>query len=129
MAKVPVLGGLTLFAAIASLGLPGLAGFWGEMLAMLGAYHPAASLTRPLFVVLMAVAGLGTVLTAVYFLVMLRRVDFGLVTARWRDEPLRDAIAADIVAWSPLVVIAVAVGFWPRLVLGITDGAVKALLR
>ena len=129
LAKAPVLGGLTLFAAIASLGLPGLAGFWGEMLAMLGAYHPAGALSRPLFVVLMAVAGVGTVLTAVYFLSMLRKVDFGVVAARWRDEPLRDAVAADLTAWVPLVVLAVAIGFWPRLVLGVSDAAVRALLR
>ncbi len=44
LAAVPVLGGLVVFAAVASLGLPGLAGFWGEMLAMLGAYRPDAAL-------------------------------------------------------------------------------------
>src|SRR5207237_1048241 len=36
LAKLPALGGLLLFASIASLGLPGLAGFWGALLAMLG---------------------------------------------------------------------------------------------
>ena len=34
--RAPRLGGLLAFAAVASLGLPGLAGFWGEMLALLG---------------------------------------------------------------------------------------------
>jgi NADH-quinone oxidoreductase subunit M len=129
LAKVPVLGGLTLFAAIASLGLPGLAGFWGEMLAMLGAYSPASALSRPLFVALMAVAGVGTVLTAVYFLAMLRRVGFGVVPAQWRDVPLRDAVAADLAAWVPLTVLALAIGLWPRLVLGAGDAAVHGLLR
>jgi NADH-quinone oxidoreductase subunit M len=129
LAKLPALGGLTLFAAIASLGLPGLAGFWGEMLAMLGAYHPAAGLSRPLFLVFMAIAGVGTVLTATYFLALLRRVDFGIVPGRWRDTPLGDVVASELVAWAPLVVLAVAVGVWPRLVLGITDAAVRGLLR
>jgi NADH-quinone oxidoreductase subunit M len=129
LAKVPVLGGLTLFAAIASLGLPGLAGFWGEMLAMLGAWSPAAALSRPLFIVLMAVAGAGTILTAVYFLAMLRRVDFGVVTARWREAPIPDAVAADLVAWVPLTVLALSIGVWPRLVLGVSDAAVRGLLR
>jgi NADH-quinone oxidoreductase subunit M len=129
LAKAPVLGGLTLFAAVASLGLPGLAGFWGEMLAMLGSYSPAGPLSRPLFVTLMALAGVGTVLTAVYFLAMLRRVDFGVVSARWRDEPMRDAMALDLAAWAPLVVLALTIGLWPRLVLGVSDAAVKALLR
>lgn len=128
LAKLPALGGLTLFAAIASLGLPGLAGFWGEMLAMLGSWHPAATLSRPLFVVLMAVAGLGTVLTAVYFLELLRRVDFGVVPDRWREAPLVDAVAADLVAWVPLTVLAVAIGFWPKLVLGVSESAVRGLL-
>jgi NADH-quinone oxidoreductase subunit M len=95
---------------------------------MLGAYQPAAALTRPLFLVLMVVAGLGTVLTTLYFLAMLRRVDFGIVTDRWRDAPLRDAVATDLVAWVPLVVLAVAIGLWPKLVLGISEAAVNGLL-
>jgi NADH-quinone oxidoreductase subunit M len=81
-----------------------------------------------LFVTLMAVAGLGTVLTAAYFLAMLRRVGFGVVSERWRDQSLRDAVAVDLVAWAPLVVLAVAIGVWPRLVLGISDAAVRGLL-
>jgi NADH-quinone oxidoreductase subunit M len=128
LAKLPALGGLTLFASIASLGLPGLAGFWGEMLAMLGAWQPAAALSRPLFLTLMAVAGVGTVLTALYFLEMLRRVDFGVVTERWRREPLRDVVAVDLAAWVPLVVLAVAIGVWPRIVLGVGEAAVRGLV-
>ena len=128
LAKVPSLGGLLLVASIASLGLPGLAGFWGEMLAMLGAWSPAAALSRPLFLVLMAVAGLGTVLTALYFVAMLRRVDFGIVPDRWRDGVLMGACPAELVAWVPLVTLAFAVGLWPRLVLGVTDAAVHGLI-
>jgi NADH-quinone oxidoreductase subunit M len=129
IAKLPVIGGLVMFAAVASLGLPGLAGFWGEMLSMLGAFQPGAGLQRPVFLVLMAAAGIGTVLTVLYFLVMLRQVDFGVVTNRWREEPLRDAVATDLVAWVPLVVLSLAIGLWPRLVLGISDAAVKGLVR
>ncbi|NJP29857.1 NADH-quinone oxidoreductase subunit M [Microbispora sp. SCL1-1] len=75
--RLPYVGSLLTFACVASLGLPGLAGFWGEMLALLGAFRPAAGLSRPLFLVFMAVGGLGTVLTAAYFLVMLSRVTHG----------------------------------------------------
>ncbi|HEU5034861.1 MAG TPA: NADH-quinone oxidoreductase subunit M [Mycobacteriales bacterium] len=128
LAKTPALGGLTLFAAIASLGLPGLAGFWGEMLAMLGAWSPAPSQSRPLFLVLMALAGLGTVLTAAYFLTMLRRVDFGVVTHPWRNVHVGDVVVADLVAWVPLVVLAVGIGLWPELVLGVSESAVRGLL-
>ncbi|HEX4654230.1 MAG TPA: NADH-quinone oxidoreductase subunit M [Mycobacteriales bacterium] len=129
LAKLPAVGGLLLAASIASLGLPGLAGFWGEMLAMLGAWSPAAALSRPLFLVLMAVAGVGTVLTALYFVAMLRRVDFGVVPDRWRDGAVADAMPAELAAWVPLIALALAVGLWPRLVLGVTDAAVHGLLQ
>ncbi len=128
LAKTPALGGLTVFAAVASLGLPGLAGFWGEMLAMLGAWSPAATLARPLFLTAMVVAGLGTVVTVGYFVAMLRRVDFGLVVARWREAAVPDTTAADLAAWVPLVVLTVAVGLWPRLVLGMSETAVRGVL-
>lgn len=129
LAKLPALGGLLLVASIASLGLPGLAGFWGEMLALLGAYSPASGLSRPLFVTLTGLAAAGTVLTAVYFLAMLRRVDFGVVTDRWRGERIADAAAVDLVAWTPLVVLAVGIGVWPGLVLRVSESAVLGLLK
>ncbi|MGY0059485.1 complex I subunit 4 family protein [Streptomyces sp. LZ34] len=75
--RAPRLGGLVAFAAVASLGLPGLAGFWGEMLAMFGAFDPADGLSRPAFLTFMALAGLGTLLTAAYLLVVVRRVCMG----------------------------------------------------
>jgi NADH-quinone oxidoreductase subunit M len=75
--RAPRLGGLLAFAAVASLGLPGLAGFWGEMLAMFGAFDPAADLSRPAFVTFTAVAAFGTLLTAAYMLAVIRRVCMG----------------------------------------------------
>ena len=54
---------LLAFAAVACLGLPGLAGFWGEMLALLGAYSPAIPSCRGDYLVFMALAGVGAVLT------------------------------------------------------------------
>ncbi len=128
LAKAPYLGGLLTAVAVASLGLPGLAGFWGEMLAMLGAFRPAPGLPRELFLVLMVAAGIGTVLTTAYFLVLLRRVNQGVVPARWRDVRFPDLATVELVAWTPLLALILAVGLWPRLVLGITDAPVRALL-
>jgi NADH-quinone oxidoreductase subunit M len=128
LAKLPATGGLLLAASIASLGLPGLAGFWGEMLALVGSWSPGQGLSRPLFVVLMALAAAGTVLTAIYFLALLRRLVFGVVAGSWRAPRLADADGVDLVAWTPLVVAALAVGVWPALVLGVTDSAVRGLL-
>src|SRR5216110_3040612 len=56
--KAPHLGGAFALTAIASLGLPGLAGFWGEVLALLAAYNPAAGLSVGLFRTLMVFGGI-----------------------------------------------------------------------
>ena len=77
----------------------------------------------------MALAGVGTILTTVYFLAMLRRVDFGLTSERWRDVAVRDVALADVVAWTPLIVLAVAIGLWPRIVLDVGQAAVTGVLR
>jgi NADH-quinone oxidoreductase subunit M len=128
LAKAPHLGSLLVFASVASLGLPGLAGFWGEMLAMLSAYRPAPGLDRGVFLVFMTVAGMGAVLTASYFLVMIRRVAHGVAPPRWREVALVDATGRELLAWAPLVLFAFVAGLWPRVLLGVTDPAVRALL-
>jgi len=128
LAGAPHLGSLLVLASVASLGLPGLAGFWGEMLAMLSAYQPAAHLDREPFLVFMTVAGLGAVLTAGYFLVMIRRVAHGVVPDRWRGVVVADASWRELVAWAPLVLLMFVAGLWPRVLLGVTDPAVRLLL-
>nr|WP_264085080.1 NADH-quinone oxidoreductase subunit M [Kibdelosporangium phytohabitans] len=120
----PRLSVLLVIAAVASFGLPGLAGFWGEMLAMLAAYDPAPGLNRPLYLVYMVAAGIGAVLTAAYFLVMLRRVAQGTFAAWRKDQGVLDVTRAEYVAWSPLVVLVFVVGIWPGLVLAPTVEAV-----
>ncbi|MEV6024510.1 NADH-quinone oxidoreductase subunit M [Streptomyces sp. NPDC052036] len=124
--KAPRLGGLLAFAAVASLGLPGLAGFWGEMLAMFGAFKPAADLSRPAFLTFMAIAAFGTLLTAAYMLIVVRRVCMGAVP---QETPnLADVRTYEFAAWTPLVVLTVVAGLWPRALLGLTDPAVQQLL-
>ncbi|HEU4675934.1 MAG TPA: NADH-quinone oxidoreductase subunit M [Motilibacteraceae bacterium] len=140
-ARAPRLGGVLAFAAVARLGLPGLAGFWGEMLAMLGAFRPAGALDRPLYLTLMALAGVGTVLTAAYLLGMVRTVDQGTSDPRWdvvdgTDDvdghdghlPVLDAARDEVAVWAPLVLAALVLGLWPGFLLRITDPAVHALL-
>ncbi|MEU6442306.1 NADH-quinone oxidoreductase subunit M [Streptomyces sp. NPDC047046] len=75
--RAPRYAVLLAFAAVASLGLPGLAGFWGEMLTMYGAFDPASGLHRATYLTCMAVAGLGTLLTAAYLLLVVRRLCMG----------------------------------------------------
>jgi NADH-quinone oxidoreductase subunit M len=124
--KAPRLGGLLAFAAVASLGLPGLAGFWGEMLALFGAFEPAAGLSRPVYLTFMAIAAFGTLLTAAYMLIVVRRVCMG--GASQETPKLADVRNYEFAAWAPLVALTVVAGLWPRALLGLTDPAVQKLL-
>lgn len=85
--RAPRFAVLLAFAAVASLGLPGLAGFWGEMLTMFGAFDPAAGLSRPAFLTYMAVAGFGTLLTAAYLLMVVRRICMGPLPLQSEPAP------------------------------------------
>jgi NADH-quinone oxidoreductase subunit M len=125
MAKaMPRLAGIFTLACIASLGLPGLAGFWGEILALLAAWNPAPGLDVGLFRTLSVVGLIGTLLTAGYFLWLLQRVNLGRLPDRWSGRPLGDVAAVEYSAWIPLILLIVALGFLPRMVLGVTNPAV-----
>ncbi|MFF2570220.1 NuoM family protein [Streptomyces sp. NPDC058084] len=125
--RAPRLGGLLAFAAVASLGLPGLAGFWGEMLALFGAFEPAAGLSRPAFLTFMAIGAFGTLLTAGYLLVVVRRVCMGGPRPAG-EAGLADVQGYELAAWTPLVALTVLAGLWPAVLLGLTDPAVQQLL-
>jgi NADH-quinone oxidoreductase subunit M len=116
----PRLAGLLGFAAIGSLGLPGLAGFWGEAFAVIASWQRGG-----LFVVLAVVAALGAAVTAAYFLRMLRLV----VSPPVAVPAVAGPSAGELVAWAPLVVLALALGVWPSLVLAVTSAPVDALVR
>ncbi len=126
---MPKLGGVFAFVAIASLGLPGLAGFWGEVMSLLASYQPAAGLNVGLFRGFMIAGGVGTILTAGYFLWMLQRVNMGVAPERWKEHHLTDILAVEWVSWVPLLVLVVVLGLFPKLVFGATDQAVNGLLH
>jgi NADH-quinone oxidoreductase subunit M len=153
--RAPRLGALLAFGAVASLGLPGLAGFWGELLAMFGAFRPAAGLDRSAFLVFMTLAGLGTLLTAGYLLNVVRRVCMGEPARTGTGAPdltpgqparpgtvgaagaggangnpagIADVHGYEAATWAPLAALTVLAGLWPAVLLGLSNPAVKALL-
>ncbi len=125
--KMPFLASILAFTAIASLGLPGLAGFWGEVMALLSSYSPAEGLSLGLYRTLMVLGGVGTILTAGYFLWMLQRVNLGAVPERWQGKDLPDVNAVEYVSWAPLIVGTLLLGVAPVLIFGVTNDAVAAL--
>ncbi len=123
--RMPVLAGILGYAAIASLGLPGLAGFWGE------GFSVYASLQRggALWITLGALAAVGGAVTAAYFLRLLRRVTHGVAAPAVTAADCAPVAVGELTAWGPLVVLALAVGLVPGLVLWLTQAPVEALMR
>jgi NADH-quinone oxidoreductase subunit M len=140
--RLPRLGWLLAFGALAALGLPGLAGFWGELLAIAGAWGSTAlgPLGRPLAVL----AAVGTAVAAAYLLRVLRLVWHGplpATTAAAGSRPadaalpaipppvtMGDATAHEVGVTGPLVVAVAVLGVLPWLLLDVTGPAVRTLL-
>jgi len=125
--QAPRMGWILGFCAMASLGLPGLAGFWGEFPAILSAYNPAPGLSEPLFRTYMVIAAVGTVFAAGYLLWMLQRVAFGTPKEEWEGHHIGDMRWPEYVAWTPMLVAIVVFGIVPGLLFEITDPAIQVV--
>jgi len=117
----PVLGGMLAFASIASLGLPGLSGFVGEFLSLLGAWK---SPLVPHWMTI--VAAIGVLLAAAYMLWMMLRVVLGEPSPKVEGMP--DATPLEIGILVPLVVLTVVVGVYWSSLLSFVNPAVQALV-
>ena len=123
--SAPRMGWVLGFCAMASLGLPGLAGFWGEFPAILAAFSPADGLSVGLFRTCMVIASLGTVFAAGYLLWMFQRTSFGTPTDEFKDDPhIRDILPTEYLAWVPMLILIVLFGFAPGLMFHVTNDAV-----
>src|SRR5213076_2332165 len=122
--QAPRLGWVLGFCAMASLGLPGLAGFWGEFPAILSSYAPADGLHNGVYWTYMVVASVGTVLAAGYLLWMLQRVAFGTVKPEFERAHVHDVHVPEYLAWVPMLLLIVALGVYPHLLFRMTDDAV-----
>ena len=125
LTQAPKLGWILGFCAMASLGLPGLAGFWGEFPAILSAFNPAEGLSVVTFRVYMVVAAIGTVLAAGYLLWMFQRTAFGTPKDEFKDAHIHDVHTPEWVAWAPMLLLIVVLGVYPGLIFDVTDGAVQ----
>ena len=141
--KMPVWSFFMVFFTLASLGLPGLNGFIGEFLCLMGCFtaEPGATtgypgLLGPWWAV---VAGLGLVLAAMYLLLMLGKLVWGPLKEPHGDghdhhahggELPRDLSAREIGILTPLAIVCLAIGFYPKPMLeAIAPSADKVLAK
>ncbi len=108
LAKVmPVYSTIFLIVSLSSIGLPGLNGFIGEFLILLGAFH--SSFLSHAYAI---IAALGVILAAVYLLWMYQRVVYGKVTHS-ANEHLADLSKREIAVLVPIIVLIVWIGVYP----------------
>jgi NADH-quinone oxidoreductase subunit M len=119
--QIPKAAFMISFFGFASLGLPGLSGFVGEFLSLLGGWISALA---PILVIL---AALGVLFGAAYILWMLRRVVFGQPSFSIADTT--DLTAREMTVFAPLVALVVAVGVYWNLLLQYTNPFSVALSR
>jgi NADH-quinone oxidoreductase subunit M len=114
----PRLGGFMLFAVFASAGLPGLSGFIGEFLALVGAF-----LSHRPYAIISAV---GVIFAALYLLWMFQRVFTGEPTGENRAMP--DLNLREVVTLVPLLGLSLFLGVYPKPVLDRLEPSVKTLI-
>jgi len=109
-----------LIITLASIGLPGLNGFVGEFLILLGAFRWDPRLA--------AFAATGVILSATYMLWMFQRVNYGPVTNE-KNATLSDLQPREWVVIVPVIAVAVLMGVLPNLFLRPIEPSVERMLN
>ncbi len=122
--SVPLLTFFMVLAALASAGLPGLNGFVGEFLILMGAFGSAT----PGMPVLVAIATTGVVLAAVYLLWMLSRMFFGPLTEQ-ANRIMPDLNRRELAVLVPPTLLMIILGIFPQPFLAVSEPAAERLLE
>jgi len=115
----PVLAGIFMLVGLSSLSLPGLSPFVSEFLVLAGTFTTS--------IVASVVATFGIVLAALYILLMYQRTMTGPVRESTKHIP--DLRPREIAALTPLLVLIVVLGFFPRPALDALNPTVDSLLH
>lgn len=117
--QMPIYSSVLAFMALASLGLPGLAGFWAEFLALMGAFGVYGHFAW--------LAVFGIVIVAAFFLWMLQRMLMGSLPKGY--EMLKDMDARECISLFPLVLLVFLLGVYPQLILEPINSVMTHIVR
>jgi NADH-quinone oxidoreductase subunit M len=127
--EMPLYTAFVGFAFMASLGLPGLSGFWGEAMTFIGAFPRYRALT--------VLAATGVIVTAAYHLWALQRMFLGKFREEWRKNKYLEPFGGkfpeingrELFTLAPLAVLVLVLGFWPRPLLNLIDKGAMEIHR
>jgi formate hydrogenlyase subunit 3/multisubunit Na+/H+ antiporter MnhD subunit len=103
--SIPIFAGIFLFVVLSSIGLPGLNGFVGEFLVLLGTFVGYRWWVVP--------AAFGIVLAAIYLLWAYQRVFHGPVTSE-ENRTLPDLKWRELAMLAPVLVLITVIGVYPK---------------
>jgi NADH-quinone oxidoreductase subunit M len=114
----PVYGGILIFTAMASLGLPGLAGFISEFLVVRG--------SLPVLAVFTAISMFGLLMTGAYVLKGIKQVLHGPLNERWVGH-MTEIKTREVLVMVPLMAFTLFIGIWPMWILTVINDAMATL--
>lgn len=117
--KMPMLGTLFTFAAMASLGLPGLAGFVAEYMVFTSSFR--------IWTIPTLIAVFTMILTAAYLLWMIKRVFYGPFNHKWDGLP--DASLRELIPLFALAGLIVFVGIYPAPLIDVITPSLQGILH
>jgi NADH-quinone oxidoreductase subunit M len=117
---IPRFAAIFMLVTLASIGLPGLNGFVGEFLVLVGTFK-----TSPGFAVIAAV---GVILAAIYMLWMYQRTMFGEVTHA-DNRTLADLSPRELMVLVPIILVIVWIGVYPRPFLTRLETSTRAIVE
>jgi NADH-quinone oxidoreductase subunit M len=119
---LPVYTGIMVVQAMASLGLPGLAGFVSEFLCFLGGFGIKGSLLW------VSLSVLGIVVTAAFTLKLIKDVFLGEFNKRWEGH-LTDVNAREVIIIAPLVALTLVLGVYPAVALNMMNTTLAEIIQ
>jgi len=123
--KVPIYAAFMMFGFMASLGLPGLVGFWGEFGIIFAFYQYTFSINMIWLIVLCLMS---LMLTAGYYLWAMQRSLFGKLTDKIETAHLRDVNKTEAFALVIVCGLIALFGLWPDLALGYISDYTSSLV-
>jgi len=117
--KMPILAVFFMVATLSSIGLPGLNGFVGEFLVLLGTFKSN--------VLIAVIATSGVILSACYMLWMFQRVMFNKITNP-ENSKLKDINRRELALLLPITILIFWIGIYPKPILSRMDASVNHLL-
>lgn len=121
---IPIYGSLFLVICLSSIGLPGLNGFIGEFMILIGTFK-SQLLNNNIYAIL---GTTGVVLSAVYLLWMYQRVLLGPITKE-ENKTIPDLNLREIVTASLLLVFIIWIGVYPNTFLSKSEASVKKVIE